>query len=267
MHGLGVSEVVAERVPDALVPVLRALTALGDPSLFLVAAPLLYWLGPRADVLDPERAARLLGVVVGGLALVVALKSLFALPRPPNAVSLVTADGYGFPSGHATGATVFYGTLAALLGVGGRRQRYATAAVVVALVAFTRVALGVHYLADVTAGVLVGSLYVAFALAVSRVRAGNAFSAALGVGTAALVLAGTPGSATVFGATVGGLVGWQFARDRVERLETLAPSRVVALAPLLGVGGLALEMDPAVPVAAVAGIAMGFGVVWAPTRL
>lgn len=267
MHGHGVSGALAGSIPDGLVPLLRALTALGDPGVFLVAAPLLYWLGPRYDVIPAKRAARVLGIVVGGLALVVALKSLFALHRPPATVSLIHADGYGFPSGHTTGATVFYGTLAALLGVGRRRTRYVAAAAVVTLVAFTRLALGVHYLPDVIAGVVAGSLYVAFALAVSRNRVANAFAVALGVGTAALVLAWTAEGATVFGATVGGIVGWQFARDHTDAVADAAPWSVLALAPLLVVGGLPLAIEPPVPVAAAAGIVLGFGVVWVPTRL
>ncbi|GAA0648151.1 phosphatase PAP2 family protein [Salarchaeum japonicum] len=267
MHGLGVTDALAGSVPDGLVPLVRALTALGDPELFLVATPLLYWLGPRYDVLSPERAARLLGVVVGGLALVVALKSLFAFHRPPAAVALVHADGYGFPSGHATGVTVFYGSLAALLRTGTRRTRYAVAGVVVAVVAGTRLALGVHYLADVTAGVLAGSLYVAFALTVSRSRVEHAFAAALAAGTVGLALAWTAEAATVFGATVGGVLGWRVARERVHRLRDASPWSVLALAPLLAVGGLPLAIPLSLPVATAAGIVLGFGVVWVPTRL
>ncbi|QDX40417.1 phosphatase PAP2 family protein [Salarchaeum sp. JOR-1] len=267
MHGLGVSDALAGRVPEALVPLLRALTALGDPELFLVAAPLLYWLGPRYDVLSPERAARFLGIVVGGLALVVALKSLFGFHRPPATVALVHADGYGFPSGHATGAAVFYGALAALLRAGTRRTRYAVAGVVVAVVAVTRLALGVHYLPDVVAGVVAGSLHAAFALAVSRDSVANAFFVALAAGTAGLALAWTAEAATVFGATLGGIVGWQAARERVQRLADASAWSVLALVPLLAVGGLPLAIEPPVPVAAAGGIVLGFGVMWVPTRL
>jgi len=267
MHGTGVADALAGTVPEGLVPVLRALTALGDPVLFLVAAPVLYWLGPRYDLLSPDRAARLLGVVVGGLALVVALKTLFGVHRPPASVSLVHADGYGFPSGHATGATVFYGALAALLTVGRRRTRYAAAAVVVAVIAVTRLALGVHYLADVLAGVVAGSLYIALALELSRSRTGNAFAIALGVASAAVVLAWTMEAVTVFGAAAGGTVGWQVARHRANRLQNVSPSSVLALAPLLAVGGLPLAIALPLPVATAAGIVLGFGVVWVPTRL
>ncbi len=122
MRSIGTIETVQALVPDALVVAFVALSRLGDPATFPLVLVGIYWF------LERDRAVRLLGVVLGGLALVVVLKWGFALPRPPRAPpvpiesvpdvlapvyrDVIDADGYGFPSGHATGATVVWGAIA-----------------------------------------------------------------------------------------------------------------------------------------------------------
>jgi undecaprenyl-diphosphatase len=91
------------------------------------------------------------------------LKNLFASGRPtaPDVAIIDLADGFGYPSGHAFGAALFYGaifviaplalsnrTLARLVQVG--------AVVMIALMALARVRLGVHWPTDVIGGVLFG---------------------------------------------------------------------------------------------------------------
>jgi membrane-associated phospholipid phosphatase len=78
--------------------------------------------------------------------------------RPPVDSALVTVSSFSFPSGHTTGTALFYGVLAAFLlqQVSSKPARVgvvAAAALMVLLVAFSRIYLGVHYLSDV-----VGSL-------------------------------------------------------------------------------------------------------------
>lgn len=96
--------------------------------------------------------------VPAGLALNVMLKHLFALERPRFDHPLLALETYSFPSGHAAGAMLFYGFLVAYFAqrTADRRTRavqVALGAMLVLLVAFTRVYLGVHYLSDVVAGV------------------------------------------------------------------------------------------------------------------
>ncbi|MDY7082397.1 MAG: phosphatase PAP2 family protein, partial [Halobacteria archaeon] len=155
-------ETVREVTPEALVWLFAVLTNLGSPLFLVILVAILYW------TLDRERGAFVLGVAIGGLALTVALKNVFALPRPPSGLHLVAQEGYGFPSGHAVGSTVVYGTLAVVLDRWERRDRYVAAAVLVAVVAVSRVVTGVHYPADVLAGVLIGVVYLAVAFAVTR---------------------------------------------------------------------------------------------------
>ena len=180
----------ADSLPDAVVTAGGLLTQLGDMWFLLLAIGALYWRahGGRAPGLTatPLRdCLLLLALAVGAYAAAAALKSVFALPRPPGAgtailpvwlppaaspvyEAMVTADGYGFPSGHATAATAVYGGAAVLLRAGTRRLRYAAAGAVVALVALSRIVIGVHYLVDVAAGVLLGLAVLVALLALVR---------------------------------------------------------------------------------------------------
>ena len=101
--------------------------------------------------------ALILAVPVG-LAINVMLKHLFALSRPTFDDPLLSLETYSFPSGHAAGATLFYGFLVAYFRhrTGDPRIRalqVAFAATLVGVVAFSRIYLGVHYLSDVVAAI------------------------------------------------------------------------------------------------------------------
>ena len=93
-----------------------------------------------------------------GMLLNVLLKHTFQRTRPTFDVPLLTLDSYSFPSGHAAGATLFYGVLAAWLICTTRSWRWRAfiatlACLFVALVGISRIYLGVHYLSDVLAAV------------------------------------------------------------------------------------------------------------------
>ena len=65
-----------------------------------------------------------------------------------------TEDSYGFPSGHVSGATTFF--VAAALLFRWRRKGWTFAVAGIVLMAFSRMYLGRHFLADVVGGVVVG---------------------------------------------------------------------------------------------------------------
>ncbi|MEV6155034.1 phosphatase PAP2 family protein [Nonomuraea sp. NPDC052129] len=103
-------------------------------------------------------------ITVGGL-LGLALKIITARARPhlPDPVAL--APGDSFPSGHAVNVTLGAGVVVLLLlpmlPQWGRRVTWAIACFLVLSVGYTRIALGVHWVSDVIAGIILGVAVVA----------------------------------------------------------------------------------------------------------
>ncbi|MXR20586.1 hypothetical protein GRX66_08185, partial [Halobacterium sp. PCN9] len=81
-RGVGVTETLAGSLPEALVPVVVALTFLGSTWFLTTVGPAVYLFGPRRDWVSRRNGARLLAVSIGALAVVVLSKGLFAEPRP-----------------------------------------------------------------------------------------------------------------------------------------------------------------------------------------
>ena len=114
---------------------------------------------------------------VGNAVLNRTLKSVFERARPVHDNALAFADGWSFPSGHASGSVVAYGMLAYLL-VRLLPARFASAHLpVVALaaaLAFTtgssRVFLQVHFATDVLAGFASGSAWLAVCIGALELR-------------------------------------------------------------------------------------------------
>jgi len=93
------------------------------------------------------------------------LKRYFARARPDVAEMLRRASGYSFPSGHAMGSTILFATLSYLAIRALPRWRWKSAALAVGStfiisVALSRVYLGVHWISDVGAGIIIGLLWV-----------------------------------------------------------------------------------------------------------
>lgn len=259
--GFGIGEAVRQAVPPGLLPAVVAVTHLGNVAVLLALFTLDYWFG------DHERGAPALGLALAGMALVTVLKVVFAEPRPPERLRVVATGGFSFPSGHAPIATIGYGVLAFDLELGTRRARYAAAGVLVGLVALSRVVLGVHFLRDVVAGVLVG---VAFLVAAERFtghdpRLGFLLAAALGV--SALLVSGASGdSVTELGAILGAATAW-LAVDAIPSVESIREHLLLlgaGLPAFAGVSYLSLFADLAPVAAFLLNAALLAGVVLAP---
>ena len=151
---------------DALLALARAVTLLGKPLLLTVAAAVLTaWLAGRGH---GRLALYVLAARLGALGLSSSLKLAVDRTRPVFGEPVATALGASFPSGHALGAAAFWATTAVLLLPRVRHPKMLLAAAVgiAVAVAASRVLLGVHYLSDVTGGLLLGLGWAALLTAV-----------------------------------------------------------------------------------------------------
>lgn len=130
-----------------------AVTFLGNEEFYLIAVPILYW------CVDKKFAFKL-----GVLFLLSAyvndfMKEIFQTPRPdPAQVRVIypeSGGGYAFPSGHAQGATVFWGTIAWQLK---RAWAWIAALIIIIAVGISRLYLGVHWPIDVVGGWAIGAV-------------------------------------------------------------------------------------------------------------
>jgi undecaprenyl-diphosphatase len=138
-----------------LTDAMRGFTVLGEglqiAELLALASTLLFRAGRK-------RAAWLMIITMaGGLFLERLLKVLFHRTRPEPFFGTLLPSSFSFPSGHALQSCCFFGALAAMLTVrepnrGKRITIWTVAAVLVALIGFSRIYLGVHYVTDVIAG-------------------------------------------------------------------------------------------------------------------
>ncbi|HWB86967.1 MAG TPA: phosphatase PAP2 family protein [Bryobacteraceae bacterium] len=135
--------------------VMEAITQLGS-AVFLIA--LGAFLTYRLAAQRRHHAAVMLAVVaVGAAAVHEALTIIYHRARPEPFFGLGVPSTYSFPSGHAMGSAAFYGIVAAVFAMRATSSRrkaaiWLAAALLAALIGFSRVYLGVHYPTDVLAG-------------------------------------------------------------------------------------------------------------------
>lgn len=103
--------------------------------------------------------------VLGSGAVALVLKVLIHRPRPsPLLQAYMEGPYYSFPSAHATLSMALYGFLFYLLlqiyPTTIRRIAIAVLPIIIMLVSFSRLYLGVHYLSDVLAGLILGGIFV-----------------------------------------------------------------------------------------------------------
>ena len=125
----------------------KLVTMLGDEQGYVALATLTFIL------VSPSLGFIMLLSLLSSAWVNVLLKNLLALPRPPPEQWKISAEGYGFPSGHAQTSTAFWSS--AYLYV--RKNPLAFfGATLVALISLSRVILGVHYPRDVIGGIVIG---------------------------------------------------------------------------------------------------------------
>jgi len=115
---------------------------------------------------------RVITIAISSLVLMLLLKQLFQRKRPLSPL-LKAAKGLSFPSGHAIMAVTFYGLLIYILQhtitIDWLKVFFtALLVVLILLIGFSRVYLRVHYASDVTAGFIIGSLWLIISLFVLK---------------------------------------------------------------------------------------------------
>jgi len=151
----------AHRHPAATQLMLFLSLVHSNPGLLAMAGVLSLWVAAARQWLW---FWTLVGSVPGAMLLNVGAKHLFARARPDD--PLVVLDTYSFPSGHATGSAAFYAFLSFWLLSRIRRESgvrragaIGFAVAMTLMVSVARMYLGVHYLTDVLAGMLLGAAW------------------------------------------------------------------------------------------------------------
>ncbi|MFB6131140.1 MAG: phosphatase PAP2 family protein [Salinigranum sp.] len=264
---MALSRLLRGLAPSGLAPLYAAVTALGGTTFLMVALASLYWAwdGRRREV------ALVVSFAFVALSATVALKTALALPRPPLSVrSIPVSDPYGFPSGHAVAATVVYGGLVRSVDRLRDRRWALLAAALVALVALSRVVLGVHYLGDVLAGIGLGVVLLVILRRLADGDPARGFAVAALVSVAAVLVAGTTSHATLaLGGSLGGVLGSRGLegspgpRSKRRLVGVLA----VGLAFLVGMRALAGAVENAAAAAAVVDLLLVAGVLSLPAAV
>ena len=146
---------VHARSSPPVTAIMRGVSLIGSEVILVPLGVILVW---RLVAAKRRRAAVVFGVAaLGAEALDQIMKLLFYRPRPEPFFGLASPITHSFPSGHAMVSCCFFGVLAAILAARARSRLkrmaiFAVAALVVALMGFSRVYLGYHYPTDVLAG-------------------------------------------------------------------------------------------------------------------
>jgi len=156
--------IVRVRTP-LLTTLLVWITKIGNPFVFSsVAVFISIMLIVKKNAYDAMLF--LVSLIVAAISLTV-LKNIFQISRPASDIYL--AEGWSFPSGHATVATAFFFLLAYIFFGKIKTLRGRTILILgsiagALIVCFSRLYLGAHWTLDVLAGVALGLLSVSFTI-------------------------------------------------------------------------------------------------------
>lgn len=143
---------------DFLTPIFKTITSLGNAGWFWIALSLVLCIPKKTRWMG---IAGILALVIGALITNVALKNWVARIRPYEVVEglqriIEKQQDFSFPSGHSCAS--FAAAVAYYKAAKDKNaKRFGVATIVLAaLIAFSRLYVGVHYPTDVICGILVG---------------------------------------------------------------------------------------------------------------
>ncbi|MBD3189903.1 MAG: phosphatase PAP2 family protein [Candidatus Heimdallarchaeota archaeon] len=125
----------------------KIITFFGDSIIFIVLLSIAFW------VYNKREAIIAMYVLLTTTFLNFFLKVLIHKPRPPESIRLIDTEGFSTPSGHAQGSSTMYGWIALHFK---KIWLYIVSAILIILIALSRVFLGVHYIGDIIIGLVVG---------------------------------------------------------------------------------------------------------------
>ena len=169
---------------------MSALTVLGEEMAFIALGLVIFW------CVSKRFGYRFIFIYLLGAVVNQVLKALFMIPRPwviDGRLSIVEsaregASGFSFPSGHTQSAVLMYGGIASAFKGRAGRILACVAALIVAIVGFSRMYLGVHTLLDVGVSLITGVIILALLMRKNSrfgERPGAYLAAAAGVCAAA----------------------------------------------------------------------------------
>ncbi|WP_207591661.1 phosphatase PAP2 family protein [Halomontanus rarus] len=259
-RGTEIGEALRGLEQDPVIVLFALLTQLSDVWFLFLLGGVHYIAGDELPQWGIERRHGLfvLGLLLTYVALIGVLKQFFMLPRPPGAgtppdiqwippvlhgvfADISTADGYGFPSGHALGSSLVWGGFALVVGKGKRSRSWlALAGVVIVIVSLARVILGVHYIIDVVVGTVIGLvvLGVLYEVANRGTAPGRVLVVAAGIGVLGLLQGFTFESVAAVGSAVGAWLVWRAVADSTPAHPSNRREIVAGLAVFGLAGGL-----------------------------
>jgi len=262
----GAVEAARNLVPPSLAFPVALLSLLGSVYIVVPVVVSSYWFGDR------YRGITWIGYILGGYSIMNISKGWVGAARPdvapPVAVdsfpivlrqiyaSTIEIPTASFPSGHVMMAIMFWGLLAVELDIDmSAPARWTAVATIVVLVAFSRVALGVHFVGDVVGGALIGLAYLGGATLLFR-RVGQQPRVTLGVAVA-LGVVGIPfvgfhlNALSILTASSGALLAWELAtppRQPWPRNRTGGKYALTGILCMLGAAAVVPVLGPEHPI-------------------
>lgn len=213
------------------------ITEFGSEAFFIIVIPPIYW------CINKKFGYRLLILTTIAAYISTVLKNLVGMERPPKHLMKAPAGPYAFPSGHAHGATTFWGYI-----IVATRQKFflILGTFIIILVAYSRVYLRVHYPGDVIGGIALGigtvAIFLYFDPKVTRIVKNLEFQQKLIIGMLIPLLLLIPGTlfydydsrgVKLSGAMMGMILGYLLENEFIK-FSVAVPGRVKIMRIIIG---------------------------------